>query len=749
MRGRDVSVEVKMRTHEISSSRLRPLYSSVTRSTHSQAQNDNATRNTPNWQLQKIRPSHQDKDHGCTDTCYTEFESQEVTVITITTSLSVSSHVGLWQLCDQYGQSALSPYFLSADVMADKSNKKIAPKAQVQRRRPTTVGGPAASEQSSARSSTERRDPPQTPTSATIRPAQSSSPALASNHQGSRSPTHLFPRPPTAEEIQTTTASGGAPIVLVSGESATTQSTSRLEGSSADAQETLTQVSVRAAREAQDLITAGARTIPTARLSSAAREPLSAVTEDIATSEPTSTAARESLGDEYVHRPANKRRKLDRSQSSKNASLATDISEADGPILTPTVEQDIGQEVSANEQTLAGKNTSGRVAAARSKRKTAVATGITQADTAQTNIPSAPRRKGRTRAKVKRNLVANATTDGGSSSLRGRGVLKNRQKRTREKTPEDAENIEISSSVVKMSDLCRDTRTGKRSERSKEIERIDGTGTTRRQLERREARENGQSPALETVDQRLERLGREREVAEQGQISAPRMRLVNGKLVLDEASLQIDRHANAAALAEPMEQVEESTLTRPVNAGTWGKREKTEPWDEESTERFYNALRMFGTDFGMISKMFPGRTRRQIKLKFNKEERTDSKRITEALTGPRQLMNIAEFSEITMTEYQDPEAFARELEEEAAAHVAEKKRQQEALQETLRQTQTTTTEATTTDGVGGNSSAKENQGQSGLGTTKKGKRAVDKKKKNLHSRNGGGEEVEIVGTIDR
>ncbi|KAI9864532.1 MAG: Transcription factor TFIIIB component B [Trichoglossum hirsutum] len=664
-------------------------------------------------------------------------------------------HVGLWQLCDQYGQFAPSPYFSSTNVTTDKSNKKIAPKAQVQRRRPVTVGGPAAPEQSSARASTERRDSLQAPIPATTRPTQSGSPVSVSNHLEPRSPTYLFSRPSTAEETQTTTASSGTPIVLVSGESATTQPISRPGGSSADAPETPTQDSVRAARKARESITAGAKTILTARLSSgsaATQESSSVVVGDTAASEPASTAIRKSSGDEYLHQPASKRRKLDRSQNPKNASLTTDLSEANSSNLTTPVEQDIGPEVSTDEQALARENVLGRAAAAKSKQKTAASAAtaeITQNDIEQTNNPSAPKRKGRARAKDKKSLVANTTSGGGSTSLGRRGSLRNRQKRVREKTPENAENIEITSSMVKMSDLCRDTRTGKRSERSKEIEKIDGTEVIRKQRERREVRENGRPPSLETVDQRLERLGREREIAEQGQISAPRMRLVNGKLVLDEASLQVDRHANAAAFAEPMEQVEESTLTRPVNAGTWGKREKTEPWDEDSTDRFYNALRMFGTDFGMISKMFPGRTRRQIKLKFNKEERTDSKRVTEILTGPRRLMDIAEFSEITMTEYQDPEAFARELEEEAAAYVAEQKRQQEALQETLRQTQTTTTAEATTDGVGGNSSAKENQAQSGLGTTKKGKRAADKKKKNLHSRNGGGEEVEIVGMIDR
>ncbi|KAH0537831.1 hypothetical protein FGG08_005444 [Glutinoglossum americanum] len=630
----------------------------------------------------------------------------------------------------------------------NKSNKKIAPKVQIQRRRPTAVAGTTASEQSAARTSAERRDSLQTPAPAGTRPTQYNSPAsilgrAAPNHAESRPPSsHLFPRPSTAGEIQPATTSNGVPIIFVSGKGVTKELTSRLDDSSSGAQETPAQESVYTVRGVQDITAVRAKTTPITRSPSrlaAARDSLSAIMEDTTTLEPAS-----SPGEERLYQPPSKRRKFDRVQNPKDTSLTAGLSENNSTLI-PTVERDMGPEIPADEQPLTRKSIHGRAAVVKSRRKTAATVGKPQIGAKRADKAPAQKRKGRARAKD--SIGAGATSDGGRASPRRKSRSESRQKRARGKTPEDAENIEITSSLVKMSDLCKDTRTGKRSERSKEIEKMDGAETTRKQRERREVRENGRPPPPETVDQRLERLGREREAAEQGQISAPRMRLVNGKLVLDETSLQVDRHANAAAYAEPMEQVEESTLTRPVNAGTWSKREKTEPWDEESTERFYKGLRMFGTDFGMISKMFPGRSRRQIKLKFNKEERTDPKRVTEALTGPRQSMDIVEFSEITMTEYQDPEAFARELEEEAAAHVAEQKRQQEALQETIRQTQATTTDAIA-DGAGGNSSAKENQAQSGLGAGKRGKRAADKRRKNLHSINGGGEEVEIVGTID-
>ena len=44
---------------------------------------------------------------------------------------------------------------------------------------------------------------------------------------------------------------------------------------------------------------------------------------------------------------------------------------------------------------------------------------------------------------------------------------------------------------------------------------------------------------------------------------------------------------------------------------------------------------MFGTDFEAISRMFPGRQRRHIKLKYNRKEQQAPARLIEALVGPR------------------------------------------------------------------------------------------------------------------
>ncbi|KAL8050552.1 hypothetical protein ABFX02_06G088200 [Erythranthe guttata] len=56
-------------------------------------------------------------------------------------------------------------------------------------------------------------------------------------------------------------------------------------------------------------------------------------------------------------------------------------------------------------------------------------------------------------------------------------------------------------------------------------------------------------------------------------------------------------------------------------------------WSKQETELFYEAMGQFGTDLSMIQQLFPGRTRRQIKLKYKKEERQQPLRLREALTN--------------------------------------------------------------------------------------------------------------------
>ncbi|QCD91795.1 transcription factor TFIIIB component B'' [Vigna unguiculata] len=54
-------------------------------------------------------------------------------------------------------------------------------------------------------------------------------------------------------------------------------------------------------------------------------------------------------------------------------------------------------------------------------------------------------------------------------------------------------------------------------------------------------------------------------------------------------------------------------------------------WSKQDTELFYEAIRELGTDFSMIQQLFPDKTRRQIKLKYKKEEREHYLRLRDAI----------------------------------------------------------------------------------------------------------------------
>ncbi|KAJ6159052.1 hypothetical protein N7485_011878 [Penicillium canescens] len=273
-------------------------------------------------------------------------------------------------------------------------------------------------------------------------------------------------------------------------------------------------------------------------------------------------------------------------------------------------------------------------------------------------------------AKTKKRKYSKAGTSDPEGSEKPKRVRKKR-----EPTPEGAETVEILPNVVKMSELCKDLRTGKKSKRETELRKMD-------QAEEERKKAGTPAPGTPIKQNEPDQDNAERPLDWKPQ-SGPIMRIVNGEIVLDNSSLQVDRHADAARAAGDLEDVVESNLTRKINQATYGKRSKTETWDEEMTDLFYRGLRMFGTDFMVISKLFPGRSRRQIKLKFNNEERRDPQRIKDTLLGPREHIDIATYSEMTNTTYDDPKVVQQELDDEKKRiedqHAKEKQLQEEML----------------------------------------------------------------------
>ncbi|KAL2313546.1 Transcription factor TFIIIB component B'''' [Schizosaccharomyces pombe] len=142
--------------------------------------------------------------------------------------------------------------------------------------------------------------------------------------------------------------------------------------------------------------------------------------------------------------------------------------------------------------------------------------------------------------------------------------------------------------------------------------------------------------------------------------ATPRTRVVNGQIVLDETSLEVDRHERDFVPAEEREYVEENSLSRRVTSATWGNRQKPEKWNAMDTEKFYKALSQWGTDFALIANMFPTRNRRQIKLKFKQEERRNPARVNQALKIKKPI-DMEEYSKVSGKVFRPVEEMEKEL----------------------------------------------------------------------------------------
>ncbi|KAF9123282.1 Transcription factor TFIIIB component B [Mortierella sp. 14UC] len=132
---------------------------------------------------------------------------------------------------------------------------------------------------------------------------------------------------------------------------------------------------------------------------------------------------------------------------------------------------------------------------------------------------------------------------------------------------------------------------------------------------------------------------------------APQVRVVDGRIELDMDSLTVD-HAvvDAADHLEPLEYVDESAVTRFTNSATFSKKNKSEKWSDEDTELFYEALSQWGTDFGIICKIFPKKSRIAIRNKFKREDRLNHSRVEQALTKKTPI-DLDTYSQMTNTEF--------------------------------------------------------------------------------------------------
>ncbi|KAG8467550.1 hypothetical protein KFE25_000866 [Diacronema lutheri] len=114
-----------------------------------------------------------------------------------------------------------------------------------------------------------------------------------------------------------------------------------------------------------------------------------------------------------------------------------------------------------------------------------------------------------------------------------------------------------------------------------------------------------------------------------GGVFAPQLRVIDGRVVIDEQSLEVTAGRPDTRLDEPALVIEGNIS---VTYGTYLNKTASEKWRPDETETFFRALAQYGTDFSLLEKIIPNRNRRQIKLKFKREERENPARVNDALT---------------------------------------------------------------------------------------------------------------------
>ncbi|TLS24155.1 hypothetical protein PpBr36_09013 [Pyricularia pennisetigena] len=329
---------------------------------------------------------------------------------------------------------------------------------------------------------------------------------------------------------------------------------------------------------------------------------------------------------------------------------------------------------------------------ARSRKTTTAAPGG-NGDTSSTQ-PKKPRKSRATRVTVSNADSADDAT--GLGEVRTGRKSSKRPRKERSVTPEDAEQRAIDPSSLTMAELTKDLRIGKKFSRHDELRDRMKTLQEKQREERRLRKANGgvtpgdeDATALatgevpESSQTTSAPTGPNAGVGSSTQPAAlgPQFEIINGEIVINQASLVHDRHAAAMVDHADMEEVEENDFTRMTNQATYLRPTKIKgpnAWTKEETQQFYEYLRMFGTDFQTIANMFPGRMRRHVKMKFNREERHNPTGVNAALVGQKVVMiDLAEYQTRTGKALEPTADIEEEHRKRQEAHDAEQKRIQE------------------------------------------------------------------------
>jgi Myb DNA-binding like len=240
----------------------------------------------------------------------------------------------------------------------------------------------------------------------------------------------------------------------------------------------------------------------------------------------------------------------------------------------------------------------------------------------------------------------------------------------RKATPPTAEEVVIVPATATMSEMCVDKRTGRKSARYEELRAAERQRRRDRELKRERAESGSVDPTGTDLSEIVlpERIPEEDDMLLPVQSGTARVITdEEGNIVIDQASLQVDRHEiHPSTLTESLIHTDETIFSKRTNSASYSSTRNYASnkirWLPSDDERFYTALRMFGTDFELIATyMGDGKSRRHVKNKFDREERKNSDKLTWALKN-RLEVDVAGLEEKYGTKFKKKEEIAEELE---------------------------------------------------------------------------------------
>lgn len=256
-------------------------------------------------------------------------------------------------------------------------------------------------------------------------------------------------------------------------------------------------------------------------------------------------------------------------------------------------------------------------------------------------------------------VVADAVGDSDDGSSRGR---------RRKRTPEDPENHRIEPENTMMDDLLSSRhKWGKKSDKEKEIE-ANWQEILRRRKDDADARFEA-AQQRQSRKQGLKGDQSQKATNENHASTAAQVQVENGQVVIVTREIDRTQEAEQALVdTDATAVLEDIDIYKRVNSSTIGSKQRIRPgqhWDEVTVDLFYKGLQMFGTDFAMIASMIPGKNRKQVKLKYNVEERSNWSRIKWCL-GNRVAVDLSEYKTATgrEDEWADAAQVYKDMEEE-------------------------------------------------------------------------------------